>query len=124
MVMVHLISSSNATSGISIKSGIFNIKANLGQILEKKSFADNKDEEFFISFDNEGTRVYPEKHFSIIDKIPFLKEAGFSRFIIDFSGKTLKKTDYRDLMNAVKENAPLPHSSRFNWKDGFFKNEA
>jgi putative protease len=99
---------------------LFNIKADLGQILDFDSFADNKDEGFFLIRGNEGSRVYPEKYFSIIDKIPFLKEAGFGRFIIDLSGRPVKKHDYRDLMRAVNDSAPLPNSGRFNWKDGFY----
>ncbi|MDR0301830.1 MAG: U32 family peptidase [Treponema sp.] len=99
---------------------LFNIRANLAHVLDIDSFADNKDEAFSLVTGQEGSRVYPQKPFSIIDKIPFLKEAGFARFIIDLSGPVLKKSNYRDLMRAVKMSAPLPHASRFNWKDGFF----
>jgi len=99
---------------------LFNIRANLGNVLKFDSFADNMDEEFLLETSPEGSRVYPKKYFSIIDKIPFLKEAGFGRFIIDLSGQTLKKSNYRDLMRSVNDNAPLPQSSRFNWKDGFY----
>jgi len=99
---------------------LFNIKANLSPILNFDSFADNMEEEFLLETSPEGSRVYPKKYFSIIDKIPFLKEAGFGRFIIDLSGQILKKSNYRDLMRSVSENAPLPNSSRFNWKDGFY----
>jgi putative protease len=94
--------------------------ANLGPILNINSFSDNRDEFFTLVTGPEGSRVHPKKYFSLIDKIPFLKEAGFGRFIIDLSGASIKKTDYRDLMRAVKDNTPLPHSSRFNWKDGFY----
>jgi U32 family peptidase len=99
---------------------LFNIKANISPVLNFDSFADNMNEEFLLETSPEGSRVYPKKYFSIIDKIPFLKEAGFGRFIIDLSGQVLKKSNYRDLMRSVSENAPLPNSSRFNWKDGFF----
>ena len=102
---------------------LFNIKADLGSFLNFDSFADNKDENFFLTAGREGSRVYPKKHFSIIDKIPFLKETGFGRFIIDLTGQTLKKQDYKNLMRSVKENSPLPNSSRFNWKDGFYSGE-
>jgi U32 family peptidase len=102
---------------------LFNIRANLSSVLNFDSFADNMDEEFFLETSPEGSRVYPKKYFSIIDKIPFLKEAGFGRFIIDLSGQVLKKSNYRDLMRSVNENAPLPQSSRFNWKDGFYANK-
>jgi putative protease len=102
---------------------LFNIRANLGHVLNFDSFADNKDEEFLLVTSPENSRVYSKKYFSIIDKIPFLKEAGFGRFIIDLSGQVLKKTNYRDLMRSINENAPLPRSDRFNWKDGFFSEE-
>ena len=102
---------------------LFNIRANLSSVLNFDTFADNMDEEFFLETSPEGSRVYPRKYFSIIDKIPFLKEAGFGRFIIDLSGQALKKSNYRDLMRTVNENAPLPQSSRFNWKDGFYANK-
>jgi len=102
---------------------LFNIKADLGSVLDINLFSDNKEEYFSLVTGREGSRVYPQKPFSIIDKIPFLHEAGFGRFIIDLTGQVLKKSDYRDLMRAVKENSPLPHASRFNWKDGFFKDE-
>jgi len=99
---------------------LFNIKANLDH-LKIKIFADNMGESFLLNADREGSKVYPNKHFSIIDKIPFLKQAGFSRFIIDLTGAALKKSNYKDLMEAVKGNTPLPNTSRFNWKDGFYK---
>ncbi|WP_461247380.1 peptidase U32 family protein [Treponema sp. R6D11] len=99
---------------------LFNIRADLGEVFNFDSFTDNKDEAFSLVTSPEGTRVYPQKPFSIIDKIQFLKEAGFARFIIDLSGQALKKSNYRDLMRSVKESAPLPHASRFNWKDGFY----
>ena len=100
---------------------LFHIRANLGPVYDFDSFADNRDEHFSLISGVEGSRVIPGKPFSIIDKIPFLKEAGFGRFIIDLSGPALKKADYRDLMRAVREGTPLPHASRFNWKDGFYQ---
>ena len=104
---------------------LFNIRADVKNVLDLKSFSDNTDENFNLVTGDEGSRVYPEKYFSIIDKIPFLKEAGFKRFIIDLKGQPLKKTNYRDLMRTLNENSgltiqPLPCSSRFNWKDGFY----
>jgi len=102
---------------------LFNIRANLRPILDFDLFADNTDEEFLLETSPEGSRVYPKKYFSIIDKIPFLKEAGFGRFIIDSSGQALKKSNYRDLTRSINENAPLPNSSRFNWKDGFYSDK-
>jgi putative protease len=102
---------------------LFNIRADLSSVCKFNMFADNKDEVFTLDAGFEGSRVYPKRIFSIIDKIKFLTEAGFGRFIIDLSGGVFKKTDYKDLMQAVNEGVPLPNSSRFNWKDGFYSSE-
>jgi putative protease len=67
--------------------------------------------------------VIPEQPFSIVDKLPFLEEAGFRRFILDFSGPPLRKQDYRDIMTALRTGQPLPDTSRFNWKNGFFSEQ-
>jgi putative protease len=99
---------------------LFNIRANLGKILNFSTFTDNRDESFILVTGPEGSRVYPREPFSIIDKIQYLKEAGYGRFIIDLTGPVLKKTDYRDLMRMIKDETPLPHSNRFNWKNGFY----
>jgi len=101
---------------------LFNIRVNLKHSDGLDRFADNKGETFFLASGDEGSRIYPCKYFSITDKIPFLKEAGFKRFIVDLTGSALKKSNYRDLMRSINENTPLPNSSRFNWKDGFYKN--
>jgi putative protease len=102
---------------------LFRVRADLGQLYDFGSFQDSRDGQFRLVSEQEGSRVYPEKPFSIIDKIPFLREAGFRRFILDFSGPLLRKKDYKDIMNAVANAAPLPNSARFNWKDGFFSPE-
>jgi putative protease len=102
---------------------LFRIRADLGGIYDFKGFTDSRGEEFRLSTGKEGSVVYPERPFSIVDKIPFLREAGFRRFILDISGRPLKKTDYRDLMKSVENAAPLPGAGRFNWKDGFYQAE-
>jgi len=102
---------------------LFHIQSNLGTLYDFTSFSDSRDEFFSLVTGQDGSTVIPETPFSISDKIPFLKEAGFRRFIIDLSGPVLRKSDYRDLMRAVAEGTPLPRISRFNWKDGFFNTE-
>jgi putative protease len=102
---------------------LFRIRADLGPACGFGSFQDSRDGQFRLVTEQDGSRVYPEKPFTIVDKIPFLRAAGFRRFILDFSGPPLKKKDYRDIMNAVENAAPLPNSVRFNWKDGFFSRE-
>jgi putative protease len=102
---------------------LFRIRADLGKVYGFKSFQDSRGELFTIHSEREETIVIPERPFSITDKIPFLQEAGFRRFIIDLSGHAVKKKAYKDLMRSVNSGAPLPDISRFNWKDGFYNKE-
>lgn len=103
---------------------LFRIKADLGTMYDFTSFKDSRDENFtLITNQDDGSLVIPAQAYSIVDKAPFLKEAGFRRFIADFSGPRLKKNDYKDVMNALKNRQPLHGTSRFNWRDGFFSNE-
>jgi putative protease len=110
---------------------LFRIRENLGGVYDFTCFSGGRDEEFRLAAGEGGTRVYPEQPFSIVDKIPFLREAGFSRFILDISGgpggksgPSIKKNQYRDLMQSAKNAVPLPDISRFNWKDGFYQEAA
>ena len=68
--------------------------------------------------------MIPGQPFSIVDKIPILQASSFKRFILDFRGRRLRKKDYRDIMDALRNQRPLPNASRFNWKDGFFSQNA
>ncbi|GHV62410.1 peptidase U32 [Spirochaetia bacterium] len=102
---------------------LFRIRADLSKVYGFKDFSDSREEQFTLVSGPDGSIVYPEKPFSLVDKIPFLREAGFSRFILDFSGPPLKKTAYRDIVKAAKDTIPLPDISRFNWKDGFYQAE-
>ncbi|MDR1319081.1 MAG: U32 family peptidase [Treponema sp.] len=100
---------------------LFRIRADLGALYDFDEFSDSRGEDFFLITGPEGSLVVPEKPFSITDKIPFLEQAGFKRFIIDLTGPVLKKGLYRDLIRSVKEGVPLSGVSRFNWKNGFYQ---
>ncbi|MDR0556550.1 MAG: U32 family peptidase [Treponema sp.] len=107
---------------------LFRIRNDLSPLYPWERFGDNQDEYFSLITEPDETGlgeslVVPEKPFSIVDKIPFLHEAGFRRFILDFSGPALKKKEYKTVMTAAKEGVPLPNASRFNWKDGFFNED-
>ncbi|MCL2880685.1 MAG: U32 family peptidase, partial [Treponema sp.] len=102
---------------------LFHIRSNLGAFYNFSSFSDSRDAQFTLDCGPDGSVVASDIPFSIADKTPFLKEAGFRRFIIDLGGITIRKSDYRDLMYAAANGIPLPHTSRFNWKDGFFVGE-
>jgi putative protease len=101
--------------------GLFRIRADLGATYGFRHVADPRDESFTLINNPEGSLMIPEKPFSIIDKMPFLKAAGFTRFILDLSGPPLKKGAYQDLIRGLKNGKPLPHTSRFNWKNGFYQ---
>jgi putative protease len=110
------------------RPALFRIRNDLSPLYPWERFGDNQDEWFSLITepDEAGggeSLVIPEKPFSIVDKIPFLREAGFRRFILDFSGPPLKKKEYKTVMTAAQEGAPLPNASRFNWKDGFFNDD-
>jgi putative protease len=102
---------------------LFRIRADLGGAYDFGAFSGSREEQFRLVSGPQGSRVYPEAPFSIVDKVPFLRAAGFGRFILDFSGQPLKKALYKEVMGAVKNAAPLPGTVRFNWKNGFFHNE-
>jgi putative protease len=110
---------------------LFRIRENLAGVYDFARFSGGRDEEFHLIAGEGGTRVYPEQPFSIVDKVPFLREAGFGRFILDLSGgpggksgPAVKKNQYRDLMQSARNAVPLPDISRFNWKDGFYQEAA
>ena len=103
---------------------LFRMRPDFGRVYGFDFFSDNRNEVFRLSSSEEGSLVYPADYFSIVDKIPFLREAGFSRFILDLSSAPVKKTAYKDLMEVVKNSTPLPGSNRFNWKNGFFREKA
>jgi putative protease len=105
------------------RPSLFRIRQDLGKLYKFGNISGNRNEAFSMSCGHDGTLVYPSEPFSIVDKVPFLREAGFSRFILDFSSGPLKKAEYRDIMEIVNKTAPIPGTSRFNWKNGFFRKE-
>jgi putative protease len=105
------------------RPALFRIRASLERQYGFGLFEDSRGEQFRLLAGGGGSRVIPETPFSIVDKRPFLEEAGFRRFVIDLSGPPVKKKDYKKLMDALRDAAPLPGISRFNWKDGFYAAE-
>jgi putative protease len=101
---------------------LFRIRASLSELYDFGDFSGSQDERFRLVSGREGSVVIPESPFSIVDKIPFLRTGGFRRFILDFSGRRLKKQDYREVMDAAINGKLVAGASRFNWKDGFFQN--
>jgi putative protease len=56
-----------------------------------------------------------------VDHLTPLKAAGFSRFLIDLTKTRIEKGDLKQIMTALEHGRPLPDTSRFNWKTGFFQ---
>jgi putative protease len=103
---------------------LFRIRSSLSGFYDFGEFSDSQGESFRLVSGRDGSIVIPGLPFSIVDKIPFLRTAGFRRFILDFSGPRLKKQDYREVLDAAINGGPVAHANRFNWKDGFFQNES
>jgi len=98
---------------------LFRIRARLDELYDFSHFQDSKKEEFSVVY-GQGTTVVPVRPFSIVDKRKFLEDAGFRRFILDFSGQGMKKKEIKQVLTALNGSAPLGNSDRFNWKDGFY----
>ncbi|MDR0389747.1 MAG: U32 family peptidase, partial [Spirochaetaceae bacterium] len=102
---------------------LFRIRSDLSSFYTFRNFEDNRGEGFELVNRREGSIVIPERPFSLVDKIPFLEASGFKRFILDFRGRRLRKKDYKEIMDALRNQRPLSNTSRFNWKNGFFSQD-
>ena len=58
-----------------------------------------------------------------MDALQSLKSAGFSHFLIDLTKTAVTKGDFKQIMTALYKGLPLPDTTRFNWKDGFYSKE-
>lgn len=99
---------------------LFRIRADLTGLYDFSLFSGGRGESFRLLSSDGGSIVIPDQPFSIVDKLTFLREAGFGKFILDFSGPPLKKLDYKDVCEAAKRGTSLANTVRFNWKDGFY----
>jgi putative protease len=71
----------------------------------------------------DGSYVLPENPFSIVDMYGKLQSAQFSRFLIDLTKTRVEKRDFKQIMTALYKGAPLKDTTRFNWKDGFWRDK-
>jgi len=102
---------------------LFRIRADLSKKYNFRFFQDKENLGFELVSDQDGSVVIPGIPFSLTDRIAFLEKYGFQRFILDFSWINLKKPLYKEVMQSAQEGNPLPDTSRFNWKDGFWNPE-
>ncbi|MDR0539579.1 MAG: U32 family peptidase, partial [Spirochaetaceae bacterium] len=104
---------------------LFRFRYNIPAFYSFRQFYDSTDEAFYahaVSGDACGTGAVavPNAPFALTGKIPFMREAGFRRFILDFTGKPLKKNIYKKVWEHAQKAAPLGGERHFNWKNGFY----
>lgn len=100
---------------------LFRIRADLASRYDFRRFTDRDGLGYELHSGGDYSIVTPEQAFSLVDRIPFLRKEGVGRFILDFSGIELEKSTYRKVMKAAQEGRVLEGTSRFNWKDGFWR---
>ena len=102
---------------------LFRMRFQLPESYDFTYFADKQGLVFKQLSTPDGSFVMPENPFSIIDKVVFMKNAGFTHFLLDLSKTRVTKGQFKQIMKAYYKGEPLPETSRFNWKDGFYSPE-
>lgn len=102
---------------------LFRIRGDLASKYGPTSFVDRDGSSYKLQGRRDYTILSPDKPFSIIDRVPFLKKEGFDKFILDLSSANSSRGMFRDIAKAAADALPLDDSSRFNWKDGFYNDE-
>ncbi|HRW23803.1 MAG TPA: U32 family peptidase [Spirochaetia bacterium] len=102
---------------------LFTIRADLGERFDLRFFRDREGDEYELVSSPDGSVVIPLKPFSLVDRIPFIRKDGATKFLLDFSFIELRKQVYKRVVAAARDGLVLPDSGRFNWKDGFWNPE-
>jgi putative protease len=102
---------------------LFRIRGDLSRKYDSKQFSDRDGESYTLTGRRDYSVVTPQKPFSLIDRITFLRKEGFGKFVLDLSNTESAKGMFRDIARAVDEGRVLSDASRFNWKDGFWNEE-
>lgn len=102
---------------------LFRIRGDLSTAYSARQFLDRDGNAYRLIGRRDYSVVTPEMPFSLLDLVPNLKKQGFGRFIIDVSNGDPARGLYRDIARAAEQFLPLPNTSRFNWKDGFWSEE-
>lgn len=100
---------------------LFRIRADLASKYSFRFFTDREGQGYELVGRRDYSTVIPQEPFSIVDRIPYLKKDGYSRFVLDFSRVAMAKSMYKQVMHAADEGVLLPETGRFNWKDGFWR---
>ncbi|MCE5255443.1 MAG: U32 family peptidase [Spirochaetaceae bacterium] len=103
---------------------LFRIRADLSSQYDSKRFVDRDGSAYTLRGRRDYSLVVPEAPFSIIDRTPFLRKERMTKFILDLSNADSTKGLFRNIAKAADEARVLDGTSRFNWKDGFYSDEA
>ncbi|MDE6705208.1 MAG: U32 family peptidase [Treponemataceae bacterium] len=102
---------------------LFRMRFKLPKSYDFTYFTDKEEMEFKVNSTPDGSFVMPEAPFSIVDKIEMLDHEGFHRVLIDFSKTKVSRGELKLVKTAMLKKLPVPETSRFNWKDGFYSSE-
>lgn len=99
---------------------LFRMRFMLPEDYDFTYFEDKEEKVFKVVSSIDGSFVMPEEPFSITDKLNFIKQSGFNKFLIDFSKTKITRGQLKAIMSSITKGQPLQDCSRFNWKDGFY----
>lgn len=102
---------------------LFRMRFQLPDSYDFLYFKDKEETVFKVSSTPDGSVVMPEAPFSIVDKADILNSDGFKRILLDFSRTKVTRQELKMVTNSMIKKQPVPESSRFNWKDGFYSIE-
>jgi len=102
---------------------LFRTRSDLAVRYDFSEFFDREGSRYSLSSAGEGSVVTPSLPFSLVDRIPSFQKEGIGKYIFDFSRVRLYKPFYKQVMKAAEEGRPIPETSRFNWKDGFWRGD-
>jgi len=100
---------------------LFRTRPDLAASYDFREFADRDGSVYELHSGGDYATVTSATPFSLVDRIPFLQKDGIDKFVLDFSCVGLQKSYYRQVVKAAQEGRVLPETSRFNWKDGFWR---
>ena len=99
---------------------LFRMRFKLPSDYDFTYFEDKEEKVFKVNSTQDGSFVMPEEPFSIVDKVAYIKQAGFKKILIDFSKTKVNRSQIKAITTSMTKGQPLPGISRFNWKDGFY----
>ena len=99
---------------------LFRMRFKLPSDYDFTYFEDKEETVFKVNSTPDGSFVMPEEPFSIVDKVAYIKQAGFRKILIDFSKTKVTRSQIKAITTSMAKGQPLPGISRFNWKDGFY----